>query len=76
MFDCASFCTKENMGDIRAFNKMHSVKVANNSNGKVSFWYKEWSRHRVWKPFVKDIAGEQLVLVEILSFKLQKGHLQ
>ena len=59
MFDPATFCTAETMGPIVNFNQMHSMKVAKNEDGKVSFWYKQWSRHRIWKPYKKDETGMQ-----------------
>ena len=46
------------MGKLKGFNKMHSFKVGKNSEGKIAFWYKSWSRHKFWKPYLKDAEGE------------------
>ena len=58
MFDAASVCTNETMGKIKGFNKLHSFKVGLNNQGEPAFWYKSWSRHRIWKPYLKDAEGE------------------
>jgi hypothetical protein len=46
------------MGKFKGLARAHAFKVAFNPDGEVAVWYKSWSRHKHWKPYLKNPDGD------------------